>query len=100
MTLRSSLKTTLVIGAQTALGIGVLATLALAPPAHGVMLLVPLVGDAPVARLARDGDALLLARGPASSVVVRGDRHTLFWPLLRGGVLTMSAPALLCGSIA
>ena len=36
------------------------AALALAPPAHGARLLVPLVGDAPVAGRARDGDALLV----------------------------------------
>lgn len=86
-----------IVVAQIAIGIASLAMLALAPPARGAMLLVPLMSDAPAARLARDGRALLLGQGPAGSLVVRGDRQTLFWPLLRAGVLAIAAPASLCG---
>lgn len=86
--------------AQLAIGIGALAALALTPPANGAMLLVPLVGDAPAVQLARDSEALLLARGPGGGVVVRGERRALFWPLLRAGVLTVAAPASLCGKAA
>jgi hypothetical protein len=83
--------------AQTILGVGALASLALAPPSRGPMLLLPLVHDAPVVRLARQGDALLLGRGPGEAIVVEGERGALFWPLLHAGVLTMAAPAALCG---
>ncbi|ONF95625.1 hypothetical protein [Sphingomonas jeddahensis] len=86
-----------IILAQIAVGIAALAMLALAPPAHGAMLLVPLMSDAPAARLARDSHALLLEQGPAGSLVVLGDRQTLFWPLLRAGVLAVAAPVPLCG---
>lgn len=72
--------------------------LALAPPAHGAMLLFPIVDGAPVARLALDGDALLVAVGPRGSVIVQGDRRALFWPLLRAGVVTVAAPASFCGA--
>ena len=83
--------------AQFAVGAASLALLAFTPPAHGEMLLVPLVSEAPVARLARGGDALLLARGPGDGLVVRGDRAALFWPLLQSGVLTIAAPRFVCG---
>lgn len=61
------------------------------------MLLMPLVDGAPVVRLVRRSDALLLARGPGEALIVRGDRSALFWPLLRAGVLTIASPKSLCG---
>lgn len=82
---------------QICFGIGSLACLAFAPPARGEMLLVPIVNGAPVARLARQGDALLISRGPVNGLVVRGEREALFWPLLRAGVMTVAAPASVCG---
>lgn len=97
MTVDSSPSALRVVAAQIAIGVAALAMLAFAPPARGAMLLVPLVSDAPAARLARDGHALLLGQGPAGSLVIRGDRQTLFWPLLQAGVLAIAAPALLCG---
>ncbi|WP_231731696.1 hypothetical protein [Sphingomonas sp. CCH5-D11] len=87
----------LLIMLQICFGIGSLACLAFAPPARGEMLLVPIVNDAPVARLARERDALLVSRGPAEGLVVRGDRNALFWPMLRAGVMTLAAPASVCG---
>jgi hypothetical protein len=60
------------------------------------MLLVPLVGDLPVAKLARDHDALLIASRPRG-LIVQGDRDALFWPLLHVGVMTIAAPAGYCG---
>lgn len=89
--------TTVLVFAQCAVGLASLGLLSFAPPARGEMLLMPLLSDAPVAQLARQGDALLLARGPADALIVRGERATLFWPMLRAGVLTIAAPGLLCG---
>lgn len=73
--------------------------LALAPPARGTLLLLPVGGAASPVRLAIARDALLIGRGPIGSVVVRGDRHALLWPMLRAGVLTLAAPALACGEV-
>jgi hypothetical protein len=95
----SSANAIVIVASQIGIAAGALAMLALAPPSQGAMLLVPLIGDAPAARIARDGDALLLSRGPGGTMVVRGDRHTLFWPLLRAGVLAVAAPAALCGNV-
>lgn len=83
--------------AQLSAGLGGLAALALAPPPHGSMLLLPLRDGTPTARLARQGDALLVASGPYGSLVVQGDRQALFWPLLRAGILTIAAPSRYCG---
>lgn len=96
---RSSVAINALLAAQFAIGASSLGLLALAPPATGEMLLLPMRSGAPVARLARDGDAMLLARGPADGLVVRGERAALFWPLLRQGVLTLAAPRSLCGEV-
>lgn len=89
-----------VIAAQLAIGIGATFLVAFAPPARGSMLLVPLISDAPAARLALESDALLIGRGPAGTMIVRAERDALFWPLLRVGVLTLAAPAAMCGKAA
>lgn len=89
--------TALLLVAQLVVGMASLGFLAFAPPAHGEMLAVPLVRNAPIARLARHGDALLVARGPGDGLIIRGDRAALFWPLLKAGVLTIAAPRSLCG---
>jgi hypothetical protein len=86
-----------VVAAQIAIAVVALGTLALAPPSHGNMMLIPLRPGLPAARIALAADARLLAAGPGGGVIVRGDRDALFWPLLRAGVLTMAAPAALCG---
>lgn len=94
---RSPLKPTILLAVQFAVGAASLGLLAFAPPARGEMLLMPLVDGAPVVRLVRRSDALLLARGPGEALIVRGDRSALFWPLLRAGVLTIASPKSLCG---
>ena len=94
---RSSFTINALLAAQLAIGAFSLGLLAFAPPVTGEMLLLPLRSGAPVARLARDGDAMLLARGPADGLIVRGERGALFWPLLHAGVLTLAAPRAWCG---
>ncbi len=74
--------------------------LGFAPAPGGALLLVPLDGSAGLARAAVDRGALIVDRGPGSTLVVRGDLGILDWPLLRHGVLTLGAPALLCGDTA
>lgn len=69
-----------------------------APPAQGNFLLVPIRSDAAVAAAALDNGALIVGRGPAGvSLVVKGRRALLAAPLLKRGILTLGAPALLCG---
>ncbi|OWK30158.1 hypothetical protein [Sphingomonas dokdonensis] len=96
---RSSFAINTLLAAQLAIGTASIGLLAFAPPAKGEMLLLPLRSGAPVARLARNGDAMLLARGPGDGLVVRGQRAALFWPLLRAGVLTLAAPRSWCGEV-
>ena len=77
------------------LGLGVLA---LAPPAEGRMLLVPLAGHSGgmIAAAARQG-ARLVATGPLpASIVVEGDRARLAAPMRAAGVLLLAAPAAGC----
>ena len=73
--------------------------LVLSPPAKGGMLLIPLAGDAPVARLALEQGASLIAAS-GDRIVVRGERRALWWPMLREGVLTIAAPRGGCGGSA
>ena len=69
------------------------AVLAVAPPARGTMLLVPLVprGQAQTTMLALSHGATLVQRGPLpSSVIVYGESAQIAWPLARDGVLTLA----------
>lgn len=74
--------------------------LALAPPAHGRMLLVP-VWPGSAAHLAADivdRGGRLVAPGPtAGSLVVDGDRDRILPGLLARGVVPMSAVLVDCG---
>lgn len=84
---------------QLAATLGLLAALALMPPAQGRMLLVPVWpgSDTRLASLAIDRGARLIATGPvAGSLVVDGERARLA-PLLARGVLPLAAVALDCG---
>ena len=77
--------------------------LALAPPAQGRMLLVPLTASAraqlPVAAFGHH--ALLLGSGPfRGSLVVTGGPPGLIWTMLRLGVLPVAASAAGCGPFA
>jgi|GEM_PF-627686 len=74
--------------------------LALAPPARGTMLLVPLTmsARARVAALAVEHGAALLGRGPiGGSLLVRGSRAELSMALLAQGVLSLGARSPSCG---
>lgn len=72
--------------------------LALTPPPEGTLLLVPLVPQRPAAIIAVERGALILAAGPTrGSLVVRGRLNALAWPMLSSGILTLGAPAVLCG---
>lgn len=77
------------------------AMLAVAPPASGAMLLVPLAatgGD--VVNLALARGARLLGAGPLpGSIVVTGRRDALAGAMLRHGTLTVAASPLLCGAL-
>lgn len=68
------------------------------PPAHGTILLVPVARDAPTVALALAAGATVVASGPRGSVIVRGQRAALAWPLLRAGIVTLAAPSGACGS--
>lgn len=92
------------LAGQLALFAGLIGTIALAPPADGPMLLVPLLpgSSASVAalNLALGGGATLLAAGPfPGSLIVRGDRARILAPLLAGGTLVLAAAPSLCGEL-
>lgn len=75
--------------------------IALAPPAEGNMLLIPVGSrsEAQVVTLALMQGASLVQRGPfRSSVIVYGKRASLFGPLARAGVLAVSGGAVGCRS--
>lgn len=83
---------------QATLVLGVLGLVALAPPARGPMLLVPLGADAPAAiRVATAHGARLLGPGPAGAPLVWADREVT-GALLAAGVLPLAAPFSACGA--
>jgi hypothetical protein len=82
---------------QFALAGVALATVALAPPADGPVLLVPIASDAGTAiRIATAHGARLIGPAPGGSLLIWGDAAT--WrPLLAAGVLPLAAPFSACG---
>lgn len=83
---------------QVAGALAVTILVALAPPADGTMLLVPLVPHRTAAVVAVEQGALIVAKGRfGQTLVVRGRFSAIAWPLLREGTLTIGAPAVLCG---
>jgi hypothetical protein len=88
---------------QGVLACGALAVTALAPPAEGVMLVLP-VASGPLAPTlnwitANGGRIAGLAVGGRAIMVV-GRRAELAGPALRSGALLLAAPSQLCGDIA
>lgn len=87
------------IGAQIAGALLVFACVALAPPAEGNMLLVPVApqSEGRIVALALTQGASVIQRGPfPSSVIVNGRRDSLLGPLARAGVLTLAGGAVGC----
>ncbi len=75
--------------------------LALAPPANGAMLLVPLgPGSAPrlVERAVSAGAGLLRIGPITGSLIVQGRRDKIRAALRGSNVMMLSAPAAACGS--
>ena len=87
------------IGAQIVGALLVFLCIALAPPAEGNILLIP-VGhhsEGQIVALAQTQGASLVQRGPLpSSVIVYGKRGSLFMPLARAGVLMIAGGAVGC----
>jgi len=72
---------------------------ALAPPAQGTMLLIPIAGqsEGQMMALALSRGATVVQRGPLpASVIVYGTRQSLLAPLTRAGVLTLAGGAVGC----
>lgn len=87
------------IGAQIAGALAIFVFIALAPPAQGTILLVPVTGrsEGQILSLALSRGASLVQRGPLpSSVIVYGRREELLGPLTRAGVLMLSGGAVGC----
>lgn len=83
---------------QLALAAAALAGVALAPPAQGPMLLIPIGGDAGEAiRIATAHGARLLGSAPGGTLLVWADAGVLR-PLAAAGVLTLAAPFSACGA--
>jgi hypothetical protein len=91
----------LLAGLQMALTAGVLATLSVAPPPRGAMLLVSLTGMPPGEILQRTmpvGAEPLRAGPVASSMVVRGERGSIVAAAMPAGILVLDAPVSICGT--
>jgi hypothetical protein len=89
--------------AQILGALGVFALIALAPPAQGTMLLIPMTGlpQGEMTALALTHGASVVQRGPfRSSIIIYGERAQLFAPLARAGVLVVAGGAVGCGAIA
>lgn len=68
--------------------------LALAPPAEGFMVIVPLLPNSPATTIGwvQNADALLIQRGPyTGSYIVKGSLGALFLPALSHGALLFNA---------
>lgn len=77
-----------------------IAALALAPPAHGEMLLIPLApraGDGLAALVVARGGRLAGGGPIAGSLVVDADRDRLAADLWRRGVVAVAGAAARCG---
>lgn len=75
-----------------------LLVLAAAPPARGMMLVVPVGGSATVALA---GGARFVSGGPLpGTIVVNGDRATLLPHLLRHGAIAVATRSAACGRAA
>lgn len=80
---------------------GGMAATALAPPAHGTLLAVPLTGGtaADTINLALARGAAIEGEGPfAGWIVLRGDRDRLAAPLRAHGILLLAGSPATCGS--
>lgn len=91
----------IVLGAHLVLGIAVLASISLYPPAQGRILMIPLLDrDAnATARVALLAEARLLGRGPLpGSMVVIGDRAQIAAGLHAWDMLLVAAPPAGCGA--
>ncbi|CAN5477491.1 hypothetical protein BH09PSE4_BH09PSE4_15130 [soil metagenome] len=86
--------------AQIALIGAVLGFVALAPPATGRFMLIPITesGARRVAKLAIEQDARLVSAGPfGRSLIVEGTRSRLFVTMLRAGILPIAGFTSACG---
>jgi len=86
------------VALQAALTVTALGAVALAPPARGAMLLMPVATDQPTAiRVATAHGARLIGTGTAGTLLVWADRDVAR-PLAAAGVLTLAAPFTACGA--
>jgi len=85
---------------QIVVAVAALAVIALAPPAQGRMLLVPLAGQGidSLAVWATQAGARIVGRGPLpGSLAVEGIRSDLLGVALHNATLVVAAPAAACG---
>ena len=89
------------VAVQCALLLTGSAMLALAPPARGPMLLLPVsAGAGEAINLSLAQGARLIGRGAfRGSVVVDGDRAAILPALLRHGTIVLAASPVLCGDL-
>lgn len=85
------------VALQSTLAAAALGVAALAPPARGPMLLLPLAADRATAiRVATEHGARLLGVAPAGALLVWADAQAVR-PLAAAGVLPLAAPFAACG---
>jgi hypothetical protein len=91
------------IGVQLGILTAGLLAVGLAPPANGQVLLIPLTTSAATelpALALRDGTQLIGRGRLPGSLVVRGERNRLGWPMLMDGVVPIASARPGCGAIA
>jgi len=89
------------MSAQIGVALVLFVLIALAPPAQGTMLLVPVTArsEGQVVALALTRGASVVQRGPLpSSIIVYGRRERLLGPLAEAGILTLAGGAAGCRS--
>ncbi|ETI60435.1 hypothetical protein C100_18930 [Sphingobium sp. C100] len=100
MTILATFRRSLPLIVQCGLVLFGLTALYAMPPANGQMLLVPITADSRsvLASVAITHGARLVSAGPwAGSLLVEGRRDQLLRPLIRQGVIAISARAGGCG---
>ena len=76
---------------QFGLAVVIIATVTLAPPPHGFMLVMPLISSArPAVVVAREGAQIVAAGRVPGSIIIRGDRGRIFEAALADGSIVMS----------
>ena len=98
---RASFASLSILGLQCAGAAMLIGAITILPPTSGRMLLLPVLGQEAGATLATamavSDTTLPLARGPVAGSVIVTSSSIGAWALLKRGIVTLAAPAAICG---